>query len=169
VSKELLMVGSMPLDTAEEVLTSFGKPLGKYLKTIPDGEIGTRRWWVSRVHCEVFAVHQDLQVIQHPRPDDGVERLNPHDNNDGWAFKVKPGVERLVFGHRGWRLGFAQDAIGSYFAFKTLREKGVLPAHIKFQVSLPMVNSVVALRTFPTPGDLEKVRPGYTDALLAEV
>jgi len=169
MSKELLMVGSMPLDTAEEVLTAFGKPLGKYLKTIPDGEIGTRRWWVSRVHCEVFAVHPDLEVTQRPRRDDGVERLNPHDNDDGWAFRVKPGVERVVFGHRGWRLGYARDAINSYFVFRTLREKGILPAHVRFQVSMPMVNSVVMLRTFPEPGDLDKVKPGYTDALRAEL
>jgi hypothetical protein len=169
MSKELLMVGSMPLDTAEEVLTAFGKPLGKYLKTIPDGEIGSRRWWVSRVHFEVFALHPDLEITQRPRRDNGVERLNPHDDKDGWAFKVKPGVDRLVFGDKGWRLGYAQGAITSYFVFKTLREKGILPPHIKFQVSIPMVNSVVAMRTFPTPGDLDKVKPGYTDALRDEV
>jgi hypothetical protein len=56
-----------------------------------------------------------------------------------------------------------------YFIFRTLKEKGILPPHLRFQVSLPMVNSTVALRTFPTPGDLDKVRPGYTDALRAEI
>ena len=169
MSKELLMVGSMPLDTASEVLETFGKPLGKFLRTIPDGEIGPRRYWVSHVHLQVFALHPDLEILQRPRRDNGVERLYPHDDKDGWAFKAKPGVERMVFGDPGWRLAYAQDALSSYFVFRTLKEKGILPAHIRFQVSLPLVNSVCAVRTFPTPGDLEKVRPGYTDALRAEV
>lgn len=169
MTKELHLVGSMPLDTAEEVLVTFGQPLGKYLRTIPDGEVGTRRWWISRVHCEVFALHPDLEEIQRPRRDDGIERLFPHDDTDAWRFRVRPGVERVVFGHRGWRLGFARDAISSYFVFRTLREKGVLPAHLRFQVSMPLVNSVVFHRTFPEPGDADKVRPGYTDALLGEV
>jgi hypothetical protein len=169
MSKQLLMVGSMPLDTASEVLETFGKPLGQFLKTIPDGEVGPRRYWISRMHFDVFALHPDLEIIQRPRRDNGVERLVPHDDKDGWAFKVRPGVEQVVFGDPGWRLRYALDAINSYFVFRTLKEKGVLPGHLRFQVSLPMVNSVCALRTFPTPGDLEKVRPGYTEALRAEV
>ena len=169
MSKELLMVGSMPLDTAEEVLTGFGKPLGAHLRTIPDGEIGMRRYWISRVHFQVFTQHPDLEIISRPRRDDGVERLNPHDDKDPWSFKVKAGVDRVVFGMPGWRLGYTNDALNSYFVFRTLKEKGILPGHIRFQVSLPMVNSTVAVRTFPTPGDLEKVRPGYTDCLRAEV
>ena len=63
MSKELLMVGSMPLDTASEVLETFGKPLGKFLRTIPDGEIGPRRYWVSHVHLQVFALHPDLEIL----------------------------------------------------------------------------------------------------------
>lgn len=169
MSKELLMVGSMPLDTASEVLETFGKPLGNFLRTIPDGEIGRRRYWVSNMHVQVFALHPDLEMVQRPRRDNGVERMYPHDDKDGWAFKVKPGVDRVIFGDPGWRLGYTQDALSSYFVFRTLKEKGILPPHIRFQVSLPMVNSVCAVRTFPTPGDLEKVRPGYTDALRAEV
>ena len=169
MSKQLLMVGSMPLDSAAEVLEYFGRPLGKYLSTIPDGETGARRYWISRVHYQVFALHPDLEVVQRPRRDDGVERLAPHDDKDGWAFHVKPGVERVIFGEPGWRLGYAESALNSYFAFSALKQRGVLPQHLRFQVSLPMVNSTCALRTFPKAGDLEKVRPGYTEALRAEV
>jgi hypothetical protein len=169
MSIELLLVGSVPLDTASEVLTRFGKPLGPFLRTIPDGEVGPRRYWISRVHFQVFALHPDLEILRRPHRDNGVERLVPHDDRDGWQFKVKDGVERLVFGDPGWRLGYALDALNSHFVFRTLKEKGILPPHLKFQVSLPMVNSTCAIRTFPTPGDLDKVRPGYTEALRAEV
>jgi hypothetical protein len=111
MSKQLLMVGSMPLDTAEEVLSGFGKPLGPFLKTIPDGEIGMRRYWISRVHFQVFTQHPDLEIIARPQRDNGIERLNPHGDKDPWSFRVKEGVDRVVFGYPGWRLGYASDAV----------------------------------------------------------
>src|SRR4051812_32825006 len=169
MSNDVMLVGSIPHNSIPEAMKMFGAPLARHLGALPDGEVGWRRFWITRVHFDVFALHPDLEIVQRPRRDDGVERLNPHDDKDGWAFKVRPGVDRVVFGHRGWRLRYALDALNSYFVFRTLKDKGVLPAHLRFQVSLPMVNSTCAIRTFPTPGDLEKVRPGYTDALRAEV
>lgn len=59
--------------------------------------------------------------------------------------------------------------MNSYFVFKTLREKGILPGGLRFQISMPMVNSVVRSLTFPQPGDLERVRPGYEEAIAAEL
>jgi hypothetical protein len=35
------------------------------------------------------------------------------------------------------RLGYARDAVNSYFVFRVMKEKGVLPPHIRFQVSIP--------------------------------
>ena len=32
-----------------------------------------------------------------------------------------------------------------------MKEKGVLPPHLRFQVSIPMVNSVLPPRIFPEP------------------
>jgi hypothetical protein len=169
MSDRLLLVGSIPLETVQDVFRTFGAPLGRYLKSLPDGEVGPRRHWISRVHYQVFAGHPELEILRHPRADGGIERLSPHDYSDAWQFKVKDAVEQVSFGEPGWRLGYARDAINSYFVFSTLREKGVIPAHLRFQVSLPMVNSVVAPRIFPTPGDLEKMKPGYEGALRAEV
>jgi hypothetical protein len=169
VGQDLLLVGSIPLDTAQEVLETFGAPLGRYLRTIPDGEVGPRRHWISRIHYQVIAGHPDFDIVSRPQPDNGVERLAPRDNSDRWQFKVKDGVKAVRFGDPGWRLGYARDAINSYFVFKTLREKGVLPAHLRFQVSMPMVNSALPARVFPVAGDLDKIRPGYAAALKAEL
>src|SRR5690606_30199330 len=107
----LLLVGSIPHDTTEKVFETFGRTLGPYLSSIPDGEVGPRAHWISRVHYQVFAGHQDLEITRRPRPDGGVERLNPHDASDGWRFRVREDVERVRFGNPGWRLGFAHDAI----------------------------------------------------------
>lgn len=167
--KELLLVGSIPLETAREVFETFGRPLGAHLACLPDGEVGFRRHWISRVHFQVFAIHPDIEVIQRPRPDEGVERLNPHDVSDSWRFRVKDGVHRIRFGEPGWRLGFARDAISSYFVFKTLKNEGVLPQHLRFQVSIPMVHSAAPPRIFDDASSCEKVRAGYAEALVLEL
>jgi hypothetical protein len=67
------------------------------------------------------------------------------------------------------RLGYARDAVNSYFVFRVMKEKGVLPPHIRFQVSIPMVNSVLPPRIFPNVSDLDKIRPGYEAAIDGEV
>ena len=168
MGRDLLLVGSIPLDSVEDVFRTFGEPLGAALATMPDGEVGPRRHWISRIHYQVLSGHPELETVRRPKPENGVERLYPRDAADSWLFKVKDGVERVRFGDPGWRLGYARDAINSYFVFKTLREKGVLAPHLRFQVSMPSVNSVLPPRIFPDPADVGKVRPGYQDALVAE-
>ena len=167
---ELLLVGSIPFDTPEEVFASFGAPLGKYLSAMPDGEVGPRRHWISRVHYQVLAAHPELEVVQQPAPDEnGVERQHPRNAADAWWFKVKDGVKQVRFGDPGWRLGYARDAVNSYFVFRTMKEKGVLAPHLRFQVSIPMVNSVLPPRIFPNRDDLDRIRPGYEAATRAEI
>jgi hypothetical protein len=170
MSGELLLVGSIPLDTPQEVFETFGAPLGQYLATMPDGEVGPRRHWISRVHYQVLAAHPELEVVQRPAPDEnGVERQFPRNAADAWHFRVRKGVELVRFGDPGWRLGFARDAINSYFVFRTMKDKGVLAKHLRFQVSIPMVNSVLPPRIFPDQSDLARIRPGYEAATRAEI
>jgi hypothetical protein len=170
IASDLLLVGSIPLDTPQEVFRAFGAPLGKYLHSMPDGEVGPRRHWISRVHYQVLAAHPELDVVQRPAADEnGVEQQFPRNAADAWWFKVKDGVPQVRFGDPGWRLGYARDAINSYFVFSVMKEKGVLPKHLRFQVSIPMVNSVLPPRIFPDPKDLDRIRPGYEVATRAEI
>ncbi len=76
---------------------------------------------------------------------------------------------RFAFGDPGWRLGYAREAINSYAIFQMMKEKGALPAHLRFQVCLPMINSLTPPRLFPNVSDLAKIRPGVQAALRAEV
>lgn len=169
MARNLLLVGSIPYDTAEEVMTRFGGPLGAHLPAVPDGETGERRSWVNRLSYQIFNGHPALETLHRPPAPDGDEQLLPKIRSDSWKFRVRPGVEQVRFGLPGLRLGYARDATNSYFIFKTLREKGVLAPHLRFQIALPMVNSVIRPMHFPTPGDLEKIRPGYEAALAAEL
>ncbi|MFM9970159.1 MAG: hypothetical protein ACKVQK_17350 [Burkholderiales bacterium] len=169
MGKDLLLVGSIPFDTAEEVMCTFGGPLGPYLPAMPDGEIGERRSWVNRFCYLVYAGHKDLETLHRPPAIDGVEQLLPVKREDSWKFRVRPDVKEVRFGLPGLRLGYARDATASYFVFKTLRDKGVFPRDMRFQISIPMVNSVVRTLYFPEPGDIDKIRPGFEAALAEEL
>ena len=169
MSKDLLLVGSVPLDTVEEVMRTFGAQLGRHLPAMPDGEVGERRSWVNRFSYQLFNGHMDLDTLRRPAPVDGVEKLLPRKREESWQFKVKAGIERVRFGLPGLRLGYARDATSSYFIFRTLREKGLLAQDMRFQISIPMVNSVVRPLYFPDPADLDKIRPGFEEALAAEL
>jgi hypothetical protein len=169
MAQELLLVGSSPLDSVKEAFEIFGGTLGRHLFALPDGEVGPRRHWISRVHYQVFAGHPELEIARRPAPENGVERLDPRNASDSWLFRVKDGVDQVRFGDPGWRLGYAREANNSYAIFQMMKEKGALPSHLRFQVCLPMVNSLVPPRLFPNISDLEKIKPGVEAALRAEV
>lgn len=169
MSGDVLFVGSIPFDTSEDVLRDFGPAFGASLLAMPDGEVGPRSHWISRVHYSVFANHPDFEILRQPQKENGVERLNPRNASDSWQFRLRPGVDKVQFGDKGWRLGYARDAINSYFIFKALRDQGLYPQHLRFQVSVPSVNSAVPMRIFAEMSDAEKVRAGYASALADEI
>jgi hypothetical protein len=166
---DLLLVGSIPLDTVEQVFRTVGGPLGPHLSYMPDGEVGDRRYWIDGIAYRVLNGHPEIETLQRPAPDEnGVERWRPQGIHDQFRFRVKPGVREVRFGDPGWRLGFTKDAVNSYFVFRQLKKEGVLPAALKFQVCLPLTYSAVT-SFFPDPEDHARIVPGFTAALRAEV
>ena len=162
-------MGSVPADTAEDTFRALAPALGEWLPFIPDGEIGERQYWVDGFAYRVLNGHQDLETIKRPAPDEGgVERWKPRGLHDEFSFRVKPGVKQVQFGDPGWRLGYTRDAVNSYFVFKTLKKEGVIPAHLKFQVCMPLSYSAVT-SFFPDPGDHARIVPGVTKAFRAEI
>jgi len=119
------------------------------------------------VHFQVLAIHPDIEVIQRPRQDDGIERVYPHDATDNWNFKVREGVDRVAFGHPGWRLlPGRREFLSCLPSAEGERRDPKSPA-----LSGLYSEAVSAMppRVIPHPGDLEKVRPGYIDAVRAEI
>jgi hypothetical protein len=166
---DLLLVGSIPLDTAEQVFRAFGPALGAHVPYLPDGEIGERRYWIDGVAYRVLNGHPELETLKRPAPDaNGVESWRPLGIRDQFAFRVKPGVARVRFGDPGWRLGYTRDAVNSYFVFKTLKKEGVIPPHVRFQVCLPLTESAVT-SFFPDAADHARIMPGFNDALRTEI
>ncbi len=58
----LLFVGSIPLETAEEVMRTFGRSLGTWLDYLPDGEVGDRRYWIDGIAYRVLNGHNRKQA-----------------------------------------------------------------------------------------------------------
>ena len=136
---------------------------------LPDGEVGERQYWVDGLAYRVLNGHPELETLHRPAPDEnGVEQWRPRGLHDEFQFRVRPGIENVRFGDPGWRLGYTRDAISSYYIFRQLKKDGVIPAHLRFQICLPLTYSAVT-SFFPDPADHARIVPGFTQALRAEV
>jgi hypothetical protein len=148
------LVGSVALDTAQEVFSTAGKLLGPYLERIPDGEPGGRRLWISW-QIPLLRANPNLQVVA-PADQTGIA-LVPLRLADGAR------LEDLHFGE----LGYAREARTSYQDFLDARHRGEIPAGVRFQVSLPTPMAVI--NSFCVPEDAQKILPAYEQAMIREV
>jgi len=168
IDKPLMLVGSIPLETVEEVFRACASAIGNDLFCIPDGEVGDRLWWTNYQCYRVFLGHPDFECVHRPEPVNGVENWRPRNYDDQWRFRVKPGLKAVHFGDPGWRLGYAKEAVNSYFIFKTLRDQGVIPRGVRLQVCIPLTGSIVE-HYFREPADYPIVKPAYEQALRDEI
>jgi hypothetical protein len=167
--KDLLLVGSMPFDTAEQTFRwACDGGLASALPCLPDGEIGERSYWIIMLGYRLYHGHPQIETLRRPNPVDGVENWKPSGRQDNWSFKVREGVSAVRFGDQGWRLGYARDAINSYFVFRALREKGIVPNGIRFQICLPLTYSAFG-SMFPERQDWPLIVPGLEAAMQAEL
>lgn len=68
MASELLLVGSIPLDTAEQVSPRV-RPAARVLsRHMPDGEVGVRRYWIDGIACLVLNLHPEIETLRRPRP-----------------------------------------------------------------------------------------------------
>src|SRR6201986_2634798 len=84
MSRNVHLVGSVPLPDAREVFTAVSRELGPHLKRIPDGETGERLDWITWLE-PVFAKHPAFE------PSDEMFQL--HGGVQGRRrYGLKPGV-----------------------------------------------------------------------------
>lgn len=149
------LVGSIGLDTVEEVFRTVGEVLGPYLRRVPDGEVGGRKLWISWQYPLLRA-----STFLQPDPSGAVRPTNRFP-----LLTLAEGMmpEQVHFGE----LGYAREARASYLDFVAARENGELPKGIRFQVSLPtpfaVVSSVVVSDALPA------VEAAYERAMITEV
>lgn len=126
-----LLVGSVPLESSEQVFDTMSQQLGDRLKRIPDGETGPRYIWIGW-QLEVLAKIDGLEHV----PSD------PDDITDQGWIKVSDGVDpkSIKFDN----LGYADEAIKSWKKFKKMQDAGEIPATTRFQVSIPPPIAIAA-------------------------
>lgn len=126
------LVGSVPLNTAEEVFTQVSAAVGEHLCRLPDGETGSRKGWIAQIQRRL-ADHPNME------PDDSI----PPFQFKQWDGKVVREylLIRLTDGTDAdsvtFDAGYADDAIASYAEFEKMQAAGKIPAGVRFQVSLP--------------------------------
>jgi methionine synthase II (cobalamin-independent) len=149
------LVGSIGLDTVEEVFRTVGGLLGPHLRRVPDGEVGGRRLWISWQYPLLRA-----STFLRPEPSGAVRPTNRFP-----LLTLAEGVAPADV--RFGELGYAREARASYLDFVAARQKGELPDGVRFQVSLPtpfaVVSSVVVADALPA------VEAAYERAMLAEI
>lgn len=149
------LVGSIGLDSVEEVFGTVGSLLGKHLRRVPDGEVGPRRLWVT-------FQYPLLRSSPYLRPDpSGEVRATSRIPKLCLAEGVTP--EEIAFGE----LGYAREAKGSYLDFCAARDRGELPKNVRFQVCLPTPMGVIY--AFCTTRDLLALDAAYEKAMIREV
>lgn len=169
---ELLLVGSMPFPSVEDVLRECCSAFGDGLASLPDGEVGDRRNWTEYLPLRTLSGHPGLDEVRRPRggripvfPDRTVGPGEAQDL-DGlvWHFRLKPGVTELVFDD----LHYAAVAVDSYAVFRRLRDRGVIPPGVRFQAGFPGSSSAIE-EYFCEPADWPVAKRGYERAVRAQI
>ena len=147
------LVGSVPLADATAVFKFISEHLGHHVRRISDGETGARINWTAW-QLDVFNA---VDALESEVIDSGyIKRAK---------FKLKPGKTAgdVVFPS----LGYVEAARTSYPIFRRLKQEGVIPSHVKFQVCLPTPIASTVIYVFPQ--DQVAVEPRYEAAMLAEL
>lgn len=150
------LVGSVNFDDAETTMRTAAKHLGDRLKRIPDGEVGERFHWIAFQPDRIARAGGIERVGDTPIPLRTLD-LRQVRIADGFA------ASDLRLGP----LGYAEAALESWQTFSRLQREGVIPAGIRFQVSLPTPLGVVG--SFVAAQDREAFEPVYETALAAEL
>ncbi|MGE0520309.1 MAG: hypothetical protein AB7P78_15060, partial [Candidatus Binatia bacterium] len=164
VHGKVLLVGSVPLDTPEEVFRLCGDTVGDLVTSLPDGEQGYRRQWINMLAARIYSDTPWLESYTRPKTAEGEEGWDPTGYDDHWMFTVRPGAPRYRLKH----LGYLDDAKRSYASFCALRDEGVIPEGVRFQISLPATES--ATRWFTTSAqDYAILYDAYEEAMDREL
>jgi hypothetical protein len=148
------LVGSVALNSVDDVFNVVGQTIGPYIKRCPDGEVGGRRMWISW-QWPLLRAARFLELAE--------DRALPGVGLSPLRLKADIGPADIQFGE----LGYAREARASFQDFLMAQERGALPRTARFQVSLPTPAAVIG--AFIVAEDVARVLPAYEQAMLTEV
>ncbi|WP_341941294.1 hypothetical protein [Microbacterium sp. LWH10-1.2] len=151
------LVGSVNYDDAETTMRTASAILGRRLRRLPDGEVGTRFHWIM-FQPDVLGQAEGIERV-------GDEPIPFRAGIDARPLRIAQGTDAA--GIRLPALGYASAAIDSYVVFSRLRAAGEIAEGTRFQVSLPTPLAVIS--SFFSGDDRAAIEPVYTAAILGEV
>jgi hypothetical protein len=155
-------VGSIPLPDAETVFRTLSTACGAHLRRLPDGETGVRKTWI-RFLQDVLAENPAIEPASDVPPfkfvqwDGKVLREIPR-------LRLKPGAKRDP---NSFKTGYADMAIASFGLFDRLQQAGAIPAHVRFQISIP--TPIAPIYNNMVPADRPGLLPALTQHFIGEV
>ena len=163
-SKDLIvhLVGSIPLPDTETVFHTLSSTVGPHLIRLPDGETGIRKTWIKFLQ-DVLAKNPAIEVAHDVPPFKFVQ----------WDGKLIREIPRLQLKSGkepdagSFDTGYADMAIASWGLFERMQRTGDIPAHVKFQVSLP--TPIAPTYNNMVPADRQGLLPALTRHLIGEV
>jgi hypothetical protein len=162
INRLVHLVGSIPLNSSEEVFCSICDTLSGHVKRIPDGETGKRTNWIF-FQRQMLAQHPDMER------DDTIPsfKFKQWDGKvirevDLLKIKDNADLDRLVF-----PIGYSEYAIESFKDFERLQSAKKIPFDVKFQVSLP--TPFATAYNYISPNGREKFLKIYQNSMTLDV
>jgi methionine synthase II (cobalamin-independent) len=152
------LVGGLRAPDAEAAMRTAAGILGRHLHALTDGETGDRSQWIWWQIGKLTAVEGIEMAGSH-----GMRDADNPDYAEFPALAVDPSVGELP----PRSLGYADAAEPSYATFRRLRDEGVVPEGVRFQVSIPTPYATVV--AWVREEDQERFFPIYADAIAREV
>jgi hypothetical protein len=155
--RDIYLVGSVPLASAEDVFVTVSAAFGSRIKRIPDGETGDRADWITWL---------EPAFSGNPAFRKSGEFFRVHDKGTGRErYALTPGsrLEDVRFDN----LFYADIAMESYAVFKRLKDAGKIATGTKFQVDLVPAHSVIWL--FLVENLHAAIDPIYNAAIKREI
>ena len=153
VNSKMLLVGSLPAESAEHAFRAGAELFGDLVFSLPDGETGPMAGWVSYERERLIRPSPDIIVVSETESPTGL----PRHAYETPVFTVREGVDRIRLD--SWPR--IDVAIESYGLFKELRDAGVIPANLRFQIGLPFPSSAMNAFKHDFAADYPKAEAGY--------
>ena len=129
-------VGSIPLENAEAVFRALAASVGERALRWPDGETGERAYWI-RWQKQTFDDHPDFELKSASKSLHGYK-----DALERPFYVIRDGIDAADV--RIETMGYAAEAVASYATFAKLKADGIIPASVRFQVSIPSAIALTA-------------------------
>jgi hypothetical protein len=132
---ELLLVGSLPVDSSEAAFRAGAELFGDLVFALPDGETGPRAGWVGYERERLLRPNDGIETVEETASPNGI----PRHAYETPVFTVRAGITELHWDT--WPR--IDDALQSYRTFRALRDEGAIPPGLRYQIGLPFPSSAL--------------------------